>query len=186
MPVSDGRPRYTRTAITLHWLIAVIVVAVFAWGWWMQEIPKQPPGGRADAFNLHKSIGLMILLLMLVRVGWRLLHPPPPLPPMPAWNARLAHSNHAVMYVALFLLTVGGYLGSAWSGFPVKFFGSELPSWTGHRPVLKDLASHVHLWASWVLLASVALHVAGTAKHALVDRNGVFARMGVGGGVRSR
>jgi cytochrome b561 len=181
MRPSDGAPRYTPTAIALHWLIAAIVVAVFALGWWMQEIPKQPPGPRADAFNLHKSIGLTILLLMLARVGWRLWHPPPPLPPMPAWNARLAHANHGVMYVALFVLTVGGYLGSAWSGFPVKFFGLTLPSWSGNRVELKELASVVHLWTSWVLLVAVALHVAGTAKHALVDRNGVLARMGIGG-----
>jgi cytochrome b561 len=185
MQPSDSAERYTWTAIVLHWGIALIVVAVFAWGWWMQEIAKQPPGLRADAFNLHKSVGLMILLLMLLRVGWRLRHPPPPLPPMPAWNARLAHANHGVMYLALFVLTVGGYLGSAWSGFPVKFFGIELPSWAGHRPALKDLASTVHLWASWALLASVSLHVVGTAKHALVDRNGVLARMGLGPARRS-
>ena len=79
MRVSDSVQRYTWTAIVLHWAIAAIVIAVFAWGWWMQEIPKQPPGPRADAFNLHKSVGLAVLLLMLVRVGWRLLHPPPPL-----------------------------------------------------------------------------------------------------------
>ena len=180
MRVSDSVQRYTWTAILLHWGIAAIVIAVFALGWWMQEIPKQPPGPRADAFNLHKSVGLAVLFLMLVRVGWRLLHPPPPLPPMPAWNARLALANHGVMYVALFVLTIGGYLGSAWSGFPVKFFGFELPSWAGNKPALKELASIVHLWASWVLFVSVTLHVVGTAKHALVDRNGVLARMGLG------
>ncbi len=175
MPSSD---RYTRTAIVLHWLIAAIVIAVFAWGWWMQEIPKQPPGLRAGAFNLHKSIGLMVLVLMVVRLAWRIVHRPPPLPPMPAWQARLAHTNHRVMYVALFVLCIGGYLGSAWSGYPVKFFGIVLPSWTGNEPALKELASTVHLATSWVLLVAVALHVAGTVKHTFVDRNGVLARMG--------
>lgn len=169
--------RYTRTAIVLHWVIAAIVVALFAWGWWMQEIPKQPPGMRADAFNLHKSIGLSVLLLMVVRLGWRMTHRPPPLPPMPAWNARLAHANHLLMYVALFVLTIGGYLGSAWSGYPVKFFGLVLPAWSPHQPVLKELATTVHLVASWVLAVAFTLHVAGTVKHAFVDRNGMLARM---------
>jgi cytochrome b561 len=169
--------RYTRTAIVLHWLIAAIVVFVFAWGWWMQQIPKQPPGFRADAFNLHKSLGLTVMLLMFVRLGWRMTHRPPPLPPMPSWNARLAHANHAVMYVALFVLTIGGYLGSAWSGYPVKFFGIVLPAWSGNQPLLKDLASDVHLIASWVLGVAFVLHVAGTVKHAVVDRNGMLARM---------
>ena len=61
--------RYSRTAIALHWLIALAVIGQFAWGWWMQDIPKQPPGPRVDAFNLHKSIGLTILALMCVRVA---------------------------------------------------------------------------------------------------------------------
>ena len=73
--------RYTRTAVVLHWVVAALVLAQFAWGWFMQTIPKQPPGWRADAFNLHKSVGLLILALMLVRLGWRLSQRPPPLPP---------------------------------------------------------------------------------------------------------
>src|SRR5437762_1941958 len=162
MQRSDGVRRYTRTAIALHWLIAALVIAVFAWGWWMQEIPKQPPGVRADAFNLHKSVGLAILLLMLVRVGWRALHAPPPLPSMPAWNSRLALANHGVMYVALFVLTVGGYLGSAWSGFPVKFFGLELPAWAGSKPALKEIATTVHPWVSCVVLTWCSLLVIGS------------------------
>ena len=66
MPPSD---RYTRTAILLHWLIAVAVIVQFGWGWWMQDIPKQPVGPRVDAFNFHKSLGLTILVLMCIRVG---------------------------------------------------------------------------------------------------------------------
>ncbi len=177
MRASEGKPRYTRTAIALHWLIAVAVIGQIAWGFWMAGIPKEPPGLRADAFNLHKSIGLMLFPLMVVRLAWRVGHPPPPLPAMPAWNARLAHANHVLMYLTLFVLTVGGYLGSAWSGYPVKFFGMALPSWSAHQPVLKDLASNVHLAASWTIIAAVALHVTGTLKHAIVDRNGVLNRM---------
>jgi cytochrome b561 len=180
MEPSEAGARYTRTAVALHWLVALLVVAEIAWGWSMQEIPKQPPGPRADAYNLHKSVGLTVLLLMGVRLGWRLAHPAPPLPPMPRWNARLALANHGVMYVAVLALTIGGYLGSSWSGFPVKFFGIVLPSWTVAQPALKDAASVAHLVASWVLVVAVALHVAGTAKHALVDRNGILARMGWG------
>ena len=180
MPPSEGGVRYTRVAVVFHWLVAALVILELGWGWWMQEIPKQPPGQRADAFNLHKSIGLTVLLLMVARLGWRLAHPPPPLPPMPAWNARLALANHAVMYATVFALTIGGYLGSAWSGFPVKFFGYTLPSWSGGQPALKEWASTVHLIASWMLVVALTLHIAGTLKHALVDRNGLLARMGWG------
>src|SRR5512147_1487394 len=114
---SDAPARYTRTAIALHWLIAILVLGQFAWGWWMQGIPKQPVGPRVDAYNLHKSIGLTILALMLVRLVWRLGHRPPALPPMPLWQAVAARSNHAVLYAVLVALPLAGYLGSAFSGY---------------------------------------------------------------------
>ncbi len=179
MPPSDPQ-RYTRTAVLLHWLIAAMVSVQFCWGWWMQTIPKQPVGPRVDAFNLHKSVGLTLLALMLVRLGWRLAHRPPPLPPMPAWQALAARATHGALYVALLVQPLTGYLGSVFSGYPVKYFGLALPPWAGAHPALKDFLSAVHLATSWVLAAAVALHVAGAAKHALVDRDGLLARMGIG------
>ena len=171
--------RYTRTAVVLHWLIAALFVGQFAWGWLMQEIPKSPPGMRADAFNFHKSIGLCLLGLMLFRLGWRIAHRPPALPPMPAWQAGLARVTHIALYVALILQPVTGYLGSVWSGYPVKWFGITLPAWGSKSVVLKDAMSDVHLVTSFVLLALVLLHVAGALHHALRG-DGVMARMGFG------
>lgn len=176
--------RYTRTAIALHWLIAALVIFQFAWGWWMQEIPKQPVGPRVDAFNLHKSIGMTICVLMLARIAWRLSHQPPPLPPMPRWQARLAHANHLALYVLLVAQPLVGYLGSEVSGYPVKFFGITLPNWAGKNVALKDWLSLAHLTLSWLILLTVLLHVAGALKHALVDRDGLLARMGLGRGAR--
>lgn len=185
MPHSDPHPdphsgRYTRTAIALHWLIALAVIVQFAWGWWMQGIPKQPPGMRVDAYNLHKSIGLTLLALMTVRLLWRLRHPAPPLPPMPRWQAFMAHIVHATLYVVLLAHPLAGYLGSVFSGYPVKLFGMTLPAWGVNDPALKSFFSASHFATSWVLLAAVALHVAGALKHALVDRDGLLARMGIG------
>jgi len=177
---SDETSRYTRTSIALHWLIAVLVIGQFAWGWWMQEIPKQPVGPRVDAFNLHKSVGMTIFLLMALRLAWRSGHRPPPLPPMPVWQARLAPLTHGLLYAALFIQPLTGYLGSEVSGYPVKYFGVTLPTWAGKHVELKDFLSGVHLVTSWVILALVTLHVAGALKHALVDRDGLLARMGIG------
>ena len=127
MPPSDAGERYTRVAIALHWLIAVAVIGQFAWGWWMQDIPKQPVGPRVDAFNFHKSVGMTIFALMVIRLLWRIGHRPPPLPPMAAWQATAARANHVVLYAALLIQPLAGYLGSEWSGYPVKFFGIVLP-----------------------------------------------------------
>ena len=131
MPHSDVHERYTRTAIVLHWLIAILVIGQFAWGWWMQEIPKQPVGPRVDAFNLHKSVGMVILALMALRLLWRIGHPAPPLPPMPSWQAALARATHVLLYAALLVQPLVGYLGSEVSGYPVKVFGMTLPGWAG-------------------------------------------------------
>ena len=93
----DARPpataRYTRTAVALHWLVAALFVGQFAWGWLMQEIPKSPPGMRADAFNVHKSIGLCVLGLMLFRLGWRIAHRPPALPRHPRRDGSTARGR---------------------------------------------------------------------------------------------
>jgi len=129
--------RYTTTAVALHWMIAVAVVVQFTWGWAMQTIAKQPPGLRADAFNMHKSIGLTILALMVLRALWRWRHPAPPLPPMPAWQARLAQITHVTLYVALFVMPIAGYLGSVFSGYPVKYFGMTLPAWGTKSEAIK-------------------------------------------------
>jgi cytochrome b561 len=180
MPPSAANPRYDRVAIALHWIIALLVIAQFAWGWWMQTIPKLPAGGRADAFNLHKSVGLTILALMLVRLWWRAGHPPPPLPSMPPWQATLARITHWALYAALLLQPLCGYLGSVFSGYPVKYFGAALPSWAAKNDALKDLLSQVHLALSWVIAAAVLLHVAGALKHVLIDRDRLLARMGIG------
>lgn len=180
MPHYESDARYTRTAIVLHWMIALLVIGQFAWGWWMQGIPKQPVGPRVDAYNLHKSIGMTILALMVVRLAWRLGHRPPPLPPMAAWQALTARVTHWVLYAALIVQPLWGYLGSEFSGYPVKYFGLTLPSWAGKNVALKDFMSAAHLATSWVIAAAVLLHVCGALKHALIERDGLLARMGIG------
>jgi cytochrome b561 len=168
--------RYTRTAIVLHWLVAALVVAQVGWGWAMLAIAQVTQGPRADAFNFHKSVGLVILALMLVRLAWRLAHPAPPLDGLPAWQQRAARATHAVLYAALLIMPIAGYLGSAWSGYPVRWFGMTLPAWASAQPALKTLMSQVHLATSFVLLGAVLLHVAAGVRHAL-RRDDYFMRM---------
>ena len=174
MPRPD---RYSRFAVLLHWTIAALVAAQFTLGWAMQAIAKQPPGPRAEAFNLHKSFGLLILAAMIARIAWRLSHPPPALPPMPRWQAVAARVNHALLYAVLVVMPLAGYLGSAFSGYPVRFFGIVLPGWAARDDALKEAMSTVHLAASWILAAALALHVAAVIQHALAG-NSVLSRMG--------
>jgi cytochrome b561 len=172
--------------IVLHWAIAVAVVGITVLGWWMQTIPKDPVGPRADAYNLHKSIGLTVLVLMVVRLAWRASHRPPQLPPLPVWQARAAHAVHALLYVLLFVDAMSGYLGSAVSGFPVKFFGWVLPAWAAANVGLKEACSAVHLVSSWALVAAIGLHVMATFYHQWVLHDGLLWRIWPRRATRSR
>lgn len=170
--------RYTRTAIALHWILAALVLGQLALGWWMIGLPERPPGLQAGWFNLHKSMGLTIALLMLARLWWRARHPAPPLPQsIPRWQALAARVNHRLLYACLLLLPLSGYLGSSFSGYPIKYFGITLPSWGWASPALKEFFSTLHFATVLLLMALIALHVAAALKHLLVNRDGVFARM---------
>ena len=171
-----GAARYTRTAIVLHWSIAALVLAQIALGAYMQTIAKVTVGPRVDAYNLHKSLGMTILALMLARIAWRLAHAPPPLPPMPRWQRAAAHVSHAALYVALVAQPLIGFAGSVASGYPVRLFGRTLPPMWPRDDALKDALSRAHLVVAIVLVAAIAVHVAAALRHAF-RRDGVLQRM---------
>jgi cytochrome b561 len=177
MSGSDSTQRYPTAVIVMHWAIAAAVVGLVVLGWWMQTIPKQPVGPRADAYNLHKSIGLVALLLMAVRLAWRASHRPPELPPLPRWQAHAAVAVHLLLYAVMFIAAFSGYVGSATSGYPVRFFGWVLPSWAGANDTVKDACSVIHLVSNWVLVAAIGAHVAATIYHQWGLRDGLLWRM---------
>src|SRR5688500_10249958 len=92
--------RYDRVATALHWIIALLVFVMLALGFYMVEVPRLTPL-RGSLFNLHKSIGLLVLALMIVRTGWRMTHRPPPLEGLGAWNAKVANAVHVLLYLLL-------------------------------------------------------------------------------------
>jgi cytochrome b561 len=145
----------------------------------MQTIPKQPPDCAPTHSTFTRSVGLTILLLMLLRLAWRWRHPPPPLPAMPAWQSRLARATHVTLYVTLFAMPLAGYLGSVFSGYPVRYFGIALPSWGWKDESLKNLMSVLHFTVSWILACAVGLHVTAALKHWLWDRDALVARIGL-------
>ena len=172
---------YNRTAIVLHWLIAALVFAQLALGWWMIDIPKSPPGVRAYWFNIHKSIGITLGILILARLAWRLSHRPPPLPASVApWQRTAARVSHWLLYACMLAMPISGYLGSSFTKYPIKYWGFTLPHWGWEDAALKTLMSQIHYGAAWLFMALIAIHLAAALKHALIARDGVFQRMWFG------
>ena len=169
--------RYDRTARLLHWLIAVLLIGQFAFGWWLDEVPRNTPA-RGYFINLHKSIGLVLGLLILLRLGWRLLHRPPPLlAATPAWQRRLSDSTHRLLYALMLIVPLSGYLASNFSKHGIKFFNSvSLPPWGVDDRQIYSLFNQTHKLAVALLLGLIVLHVAAAVWHGL-RRDGVFSRI---------
>ncbi|MFM9972431.1 MAG: cytochrome b [Burkholderiales bacterium] len=169
---------YTRTAMILHWLLALGVLTQFCLGWWMRSLPDKT-GVQAYWFNLHKSIGLTVFVLAVVMLIWRIKHPPPTLPDfMPAWQRWSAKACHHGLYVCILIMPISGYMGSSFTRFPIRYFGVALPNfWGWESPELKALCSLIHLCTVWVFMSLVALHIGAALMHLFISRDRVFQRM---------
>ncbi|MGN6390043.1 MAG: cytochrome b [Burkholderiaceae bacterium] len=168
--------RYTAPAVWLHWILAVLIVGMLALGWYMMSIEDEPGSGKF--FQLHKSIGLGILVLVAVRVLWRLGHRPPPLPAgMPAWQVRVAQWTHWLLYAAMIAMPVAGLIGSSHSKYKLAFFGLALPRLAAPNHDIAETFYTVHSVIAWVLAVLIALHALAGLKHLLFDRDSVFQRM---------
>jgi cytochrome b561 len=115
---------------------------------------------------------------MVVRLGWRIFHPPPPLPvATPGWQRRAAMLSHRLLYVALLLQPVSGYLMSSFGEYGIKLFGVPLPVAGWPDPVVRQWLADAHRTLAVVLISLVVLHVIGAAVHGLLLRDGVVRRM---------
>lgn len=170
--------RYTRTAMFLHWLIAILLLSQFAFGWYLNDVPRGTPA-RGYFVNLHKSTGMLLGLLILARLAWRLTHRPPPLPDaVPRWQQRLAAASHHMLYVCMLVMPLSGYIASNFSKHGVNFFNSvKLAPWGSDDELIYAVFNRTHKITSWLLLALVTLHVLAALKHALIDNDGIFFRM---------
>ncbi len=173
----DAGQHFTRTAIVLHWLIALLLTGQFAFGWLLDTIPRNTPA-RGWWINQHKSVGLVIALLILVRIGWRLRHRPPPAPPMPPWQRRAAGASHLALYVCMVLMPLSGYLASNFSKHGIKLFNTvRLAPWGADDKLLYAVFNQTHKVTAVLLAVLIGVHLLAVAKHMLVDRDRLLARM---------
>ena len=169
---------YSRPARWLHWSIALIILAMMPVGFLM----VQQGLGRTLQNNLylfHKNVGVLVLLLVIVRVVYRLRHAPPRLPrAIPAWQRRASAWSHGILYGLILMMPVSGYVRVRAGGFPIESLdamgiGSMIP----RSEAVAAVAKSVHYAGALALVAVLALHVAAALHHGLVKRDGVFERM---------
>ncbi|HEX5515458.1 MAG TPA: cytochrome b [Gammaproteobacteria bacterium] len=169
--------RWGMIAQLLHWLIALAVFAQIALGWIMIYWRLSPT--KFQLYSLHKSLGVTLLLLVVIRLLWRLGNPAPPLPAgTPSWERRTAFLTHELLYVLLIALPVSGYLINSATNFPLVVWGVlPLPNITGENKALEELAEALHLALFWLLALLLLLHIAAALRHHWLLQDDVLRRM---------
>lgn len=180
MPASStlsSNSAYNGVAIALHWLIALAVFVVVPLGAYMHDLPLSPT--KLQLYSYHKSLGACILVLMLIRLLWRLSHQPPALPAsMSAKEQKLAHAMAHGMYFLLFTSPLTGWLMSSFFGKSVVVFGMlPLPDLVAPNESLGELFATLHMISNFTLATLVSLHILASLKHHFINKDGVMARM---------
>jgi cytochrome b561 len=177
------KTEYDGVAKTLHWLIAVAVLTMLALGFLMTS--EYVDGHlRSTLLQWHKSLGTSIFLLALVRLGWRLKHPPPALPSyLPQWEKFAAHFSHILLYVLIIVMPLTGWIIISTFPHPSLFFGlfpipnlpvlSDLPN----KKEIREIVVSVHGTLAWSIFLLILVHIGAALKHHFISRNDILMRM---------
>lgn len=191
-PDAAEQLKYSRVAITLHWLMAAMILLNLGVGWWMADAINDPASQATayQAFQLHKSLGLTILVLAVGRLAWRLARRKPPLPAgMPGWQKAAAWGSHALLYSFMLVMPFTGwlYVSTGWNSqtgmafdVPTMWFGlfqwPHLPGVSGSAS-LADTSIGVHEVLAWGFAVLLVVHVLAALKHHFADRDFVLWSM---------
>ncbi|MEY3798142.1 MAG: hypothetical protein RLZZ572_323 [Pseudomonadota bacterium] len=190
--------RYTKTAIVLHWLIAIFIALMFVLGWFMAELPKEAPkqlaydifdlgvytwqlaeeaSPRTFYFNLHKSLGLTVLALIVLRILWRITHTPPAtLSSYKAIEKKVATATHHSLYLLMLAVPVTGLIMAINSKYGVKWFGMDVIAGLDNKP-MREFFECTHEFVGIVLLVLIGIHLLGALKHKFIDKDDTMSRM---------
>jgi cytochrome b561 len=176
MATSTSSAGYGQVARGLHWMMATLMILQ----WFAGEKSKAFGG-----MSFHFSLGLTLMLLVMIRLGWRVSHPPPTLPASsPRWEQLLARGMHLAWYALMIALPLSGILYRQFRGKATSWFGLiDLPAWLGPDKALARLAENTHKTLVTVFLVLLALHVLAALKHHFIDRDQVLHGM-LGGKAR--
>ena len=182
MPLRNNPQRYGYLAQSFHWGIAALVVLLFGLAWYMDDLPLGPE--KSKFYNLHKSLGITVFTLAALRLLWRWISPPPPLPGgISDWERRAAKASHLLLYLVLFLQPLLGVLGSWAANFPIIVFGwFTIPALTAPSETMKEFWGALHAWTSYVIFLLVLVHAGAALRHHFALKDNVLQRMLPGAG----
>lgn len=177
MNLKNTPTRWGGVSQFLHWLIVLLIIGQGVVGLTMGDLPNGP--SKIQVYALHKSFGLTVLALVVLRVLWRLYAgAPAPVPGTPTWQARIASLTHWALYALLFAVPISGWVLNSAAGFPLQYFGLfNLPALAGRDHDLHELAENAHETLFWILVALALLHAAAAFYHHVFLRDATLARM---------
>ena len=177
MSLKNTADRWGPVSQLLHWSIAALVIAIATIGLLMGDLPNTPR--KIEVYALHKSLGLTLFALVLIRLAWRVYAGAPrPALDQPLWQRRLAALTHATLYTLLLAMPLTGWLLNAWGGYPLQWFGLfNLPRLFTRDQDLHELAGSLHEAGFWLLLVLVLMHVGAALYHHLFLHDTTLARM---------
>ncbi len=176
MLVRDTKTGYGRARRLRHWSMAVAIVAMFVLGLWMVTLTYYSPYYRL-APDIHRSVGMLLLFLLVARFAWRLANAKPDDSELSPFERRASQVVHWGFYPLLFALMASGYLISTADGRPIEVFNwFSVPALVRDKG-MEETAGEVHEILAYLTMAIVALHAAASLKHHFLDRSRILARM---------
>ena len=169
--------QYTRTAKSLHWLMAVMFFCLLALGFYMHDLPLSPE--KLQFYSWHKWAGVTVFLLVWLRLFWRVTHRPPTLPAsMPKLMQLAAHAGHLALYLLMIAIPLSGCLMSSAKGFQTVWFGVlPIPDLLDKNKELGAVLAEVHETLNLIFIAVIVGHIGAALKHHFIDKDDILTRM---------
>lgn len=169
--------KYSSFSIFIHWLMALLIIGMMVLGFYMVDLEKGS-AERTYFFGLHKSMGLTLALLVVMRLLWKIKAKAPALPEyITGWKRISATATHHTLYLLMFVQPMSGYISSSFSGYKTKFWGIPLPHWGWKAPELNEFFTGIHDISSKLLLILIVFHIAGAIYHIAKGETGIIKRM---------
>jgi len=177
MLIKNTENHYGAMAILLHWGMALLIIGLLGEGLYMVNLPISLQ--KLKLFGWHKEYGVLVLILVCFRLGWRLTNSVPALPiNLPKWQKIAARMAHWSFYVFMFAMPITGWLITSAAGLPVSFFGwITLPDLIVPNTDLRIFFTEIHQWLAYGLIAVICLHMGAAFKHHFINKDNVLRGM---------